>query len=75
LSKKATKIRHQIESGIDDAQLLAIINDIADIISTLGSQVVTEKHDYEELLKSLTSRLNALEQHITTTLTEDTTAF
>lgn len=75
LSKKATKIRHQIETGIDDAQLPAIINDIADIISTLGSQVVTEKHDYEEFLKSLTSRLNELDQHIRTTITEDTTAF
>ena len=75
LSKKATKIRHQIETGIDDAQLPAIINDIADIISTLGSQVVTEKHDYEEFLKSLTSRLNELDQHIRTTISEDTTAF
>lgn len=75
LSKKATKIRHQIETGIDDAQLPAIINDIADIISTLGSQVVTEKHDYEEFLKSLTSRLNELDQHIRKTITEDKTAF
>jgi diguanylate cyclase len=75
LSKKATKIRHQIETGIDDAQLPAIINDIADIISTLGSQVVTDKHDYEEFLKSLTSRLNELDQHIRTTITEDASAF
>jgi diguanylate cyclase len=75
LSKKATKIRHQIETGIDDAQLPAIINDIADIISTLGSQVVTDKHDYEEFLKSLTSRLNELDQQIRTTITEDATAF
>lgn len=75
LSKKATKIRHQIETGIDDAQLPSIINDIADIISTLGSQVVTEKHDYEKFLKSLTSRLNELDQRIRKTITEDATAF
>ena len=75
LSKKATKIRHQIETGIDDAELPTVINDIADIVSTLGSQVVTEKHDYEEFLKSLTSRLNELDQHIRTTSTEDATAF
>lgn len=75
LSKKATKIRHQIETGIDDAELPTIINDIADIVSTLGSQVVTEKHDYEEFLKSLTLRLNELDQHIRTTSAEDVTAF
>lgn len=75
LNKKATNIRQQIETGIDDAALPAVINDIADIISTLGSQVITEKHDYEEFLKSLTSRLNELDQHIRTTITEDATAF
>lgn len=75
LSKKATKIRHQIETGIDDAELPSIINDIADIVSTLGSQVVTEKQDYEEFLKSLTLRLNELDQHIRTTSAEDVTAF
>lgn len=75
LSKKATKIRHQIETGIDEAELPNIINEIADIVSTLGSQVVTEKQDYEEFLKSLTTRLNELDQHITKTSTEDVTAF
>lgn len=75
MSKKATKIRPQIETGIDDAELPAIINDIAAIVSTLGSQAVTEKHGYEELLKSLTSRLNELGQHIRKTGTEDATAF
>tara|TARA_R110002050_G_scaffold9504_1_gene32994 strand:- start:131162 stop:132790 length:1629 start_codon:yes stop_codon:yes gene_type:complete len=75
LSKKATKIRHQIETGIDEAELPAVINNIADIVSTLGSQVVTEKHEYEEFLKSLTSRLNELDQHIRTTSAEDVTAF
>tara|TARA_R110001606_G_scaffold399310_1_gene584673 strand:+ start:4383 stop:6023 length:1641 start_codon:yes stop_codon:yes gene_type:complete len=75
LSKKATKIRHQIEIGIDDADLPTVINDIADIVSTLGSQVVTEKYEYEEFLKSLTSRLNELDQNIRTTGTEDATAF
>jgi len=75
LSKKATKIRHQIEQGIDNAELPAIINEIADIISTLGTQVVSEKHDYEQFLKSLTSRLNELDHHIRTTSSEDATAF
>ncbi len=53
----------------------AVINDIANIVSTLGSQVVTEKQDYEEFLKSLTSRLNELDQHIQITSTEDAEAF
>lgn len=75
LSKKATKIRHKIETGIEDAELPSIINEIADIVSTLGSQVVTEKQDYEEFLKSLTERLNELDQHIRKTSTEDITAF
>ncbi len=75
LSKKATKIRHQIETGIDDEQLPQVISDIAEIVSTLGSQAVTEKQEYEEFLKTLTSRLNELDQHIRQTSDEDTKAF
>lgn len=75
LSKKATKIRHKIETGVDDTDLPMIINEIADIVSTLGSQVVTEKQDYEAFLKSLTTRLNELDQHIQKTSDEDLTAF
>jgi len=75
LSKKATKIRHQIETGIDDEQLPQIISDIAEIVSTLGSQAVTEKHEYQEFLKTLTTRLNELDQHIRQTSDEDTKAF
>jgi diguanylate cyclase len=75
LSKKATKIRHSIETGIDDEQLPEIISDIADIISTLGSQAVTEKKEYEEFLKALTSRLSELDKHIRQTGDDDTKAF
>ena len=75
LSKKATKIRHKIENGIEDLKIPTIISEIADIVSTLGSQVVTEKQEYEEFLKSLTSRLNELDQYIRTTSDEDVEAF
>ncbi|MFT6909692.1 MAG: hypothetical protein ACJAS1_006415 [Oleiphilaceae bacterium] len=75
LNKQATKIGHQIETGIDDAQLPVIINDISYIISTLASQVVTKKHDYEEFLRSLTSCLNELDLHIRITVSEDDTPF
>lgn len=75
LGKKATKIRYQIETGVDDTQLLTVINEIADIVNTLGSQVVSEKHDYEEFLKSLSSRFNELDQHIRETSTADVVAF
>jgi len=75
LSKKATKIRHQIESGIEEADIPKIINDIAEIVSSLGSQAVTEKHEYEEFLKTLTSRLAELDHHIRQTSEEDSKAF
>ena len=75
LSKKATKIRHQIEAGIEDKGLPQIINDIADIVSDLGSQVITEKQDYEAFLKTLTSRLKELDEHIRETSDEDVKAF
>jgi len=75
LSKKATKIRHKIEHGLDDEKLPAIINDIAEIVSSLGSQAVAEKHEYEEFLKTLTSRLNELDKHIRQTSDEDSKAF
>jgi len=75
LSKKATKIRHQLETGIEDKQLPQIINDIAEIVSSLGSQAITEKQEYEAFLKTLTSRLNELDQHIRQTSDEDTKAF
>ena len=74
LSKKATKIRHQLEPGIDDEQLPAVINDIADIVSTLGSQAVTEKQEYEEFLKTLTERLNELDQYVRETSDDETKA-
>ncbi|KKN66480.1 hypothetical protein LCGC14_0470840 [marine sediment metagenome] len=75
LSKQATKIRHQIETGINDAELPTIIGAIADIVSTLGSQVIIEKQDYEQFLKSLTSRLNELDQYIRATSNDDLIAF
>ena len=75
LSNKATKIRHQIENGIDDEKLPIIINEIASIVSELGSQVVSEKQDYEAFLKSLTTRLKQLDQHITQANKEDISAF
>ncbi|RKZ88425.1 MAG: hypothetical protein DRQ39_02510 [Gammaproteobacteria bacterium] len=75
LSKKATSIRHKIETGIGDKQLPQIINDIADIVSDLGSQVITEKQDYEDFLKILTSRLKELDEHIRETSDEDVKAF
>jgi len=75
LSKKATKIRHKIELGIEESQLPHIINDIAEIVSSLGSQAVTEKQEYEEFLKTLTSRLAELDQHIRQTSDEDSKAF
>lgn len=75
LSKKATKIRHKIETGIEESQIPHIINDIAEIISSLGSQAVTEKQEYEEFLKTLTSRLAELDQHIRQTSDEDSKAF
>lgn len=75
LSKKATKIRHRIETGIEESQIPSIINEIAEIVSSLGSQAVTEKHEYEEFLKTLTSRLAELDQHIQQTSDEDNKAF
>lgn len=75
LSKKATKIRHRIETGIAAEQLPEIIHEIADIISTLGSQAVTEKQEYKEFLKTLTSRLSELDQHIRQTGDEGSKAF
>ncbi|OUR73487.1 hypothetical protein A9Q78_03600 [Methylophaga sp. 41_12_T18] len=64
LSKKSTKLRHQLENGIDDHQLPNIINEIADIVSELGSMVVTEKQEYQAFLTGLTERLNEFDQHI-----------
>lgn len=75
LSKKATKIRHRIESGIDDDELHQVISDIADIVSALGTQAVAEKQEYQEFLKTLTTRLNELEQHISQTSEEGAKSF
>ncbi|MDT8371629.1 MAG: diguanylate cyclase [Gammaproteobacteria bacterium] len=75
LSKQATKIRHQIEHGVSDLELPAVITTIADIVSSLGSQVITEKLEYETFLKTLTERLNELDQHIRQTSDQDIKAF
>lgn len=75
LSKQATKIRHQIEHGVSDTELPSVITMIADIVSSLGSQVITEKLEYEIFLKTLTERLNELDQHIRQTSDDDIKAF
>lgn len=75
LSKQATKIRHQIEHGVSDNELPGVITTIADIVSSLGSQVISEKLEYEIFLKTLTERLNELDQHIRQTSDQDIKAF
>ncbi len=75
LSKKATKIRHEIEHGISDQQLPAVINNIAEIVSLLGSQAVTEKLEYQQFLEALTSKLQSLDEHIRETSSSDLKAF
>jgi len=75
LSKKATKIRHQLEQGLGEEELPIVINAIADIISSLGSQAVNEKQEYEAFLKDLTAKLNEIDKHIRDTGAEDEKAF
>ena len=59
LTKRTTKIRHQIQAGINEQDLPKVIDEIADIISALGTQVTAEKKEYETILKIVN---NALEQ-------------
>lgn len=75
LSKQATKLRLQLEKGLTDDALPQVINEIADIVSSLGSMVITEKQEYQEFLTSLTSRLNELDQHIRQTGDDNAEAF
>jgi diguanylate cyclase len=75
LSIKATSVRHQIEKGMSDDDLPAIISSIADIISSLGSKVITDKLEYEAFLKTLTERLTELDKHIRQTSSDDVKAF
>jgi len=75
LTKRTTTLRRKIEKGIDDHQLPTIIDDIADIISTLGTQSLAEKKEYESFLKSLTTRLNELDAQIHLGTNEDSKAF
>ncbi|MBL1321656.1 MAG: diguanylate cyclase [Methylophaga sp.] len=75
LSKMATKIRHDIEEGVADEQLPNVINNIAEIVSSLGSQAVTEKLEYQEFLEALTTKLQSLDDHIRETSSSDLEAF
>jgi diguanylate cyclase len=75
LSKKATQVRLKIEHGLDKEQLPNVIADIADIISELGSKVISDKIEYETFLKSLTSRLSELDEHIRNTSDDEVKAF
>jgi diguanylate cyclase len=75
LSKQATKIRHEIEDGITNVQLPNIINNIAEIVSSIGSQAVNEKLEYQEFLEALTSKLQSLDEHIRETNENDVKAF
>ncbi|MFW5426965.1 MAG: GGDEF domain-containing protein [Methylophagaceae bacterium] len=75
LSKMATKIRHDIEDGVADEQLPSVINNIAEIVSSLGSQAVTEKLEYQEFLEALTDKLQSLDEHIRETSSSELEAF
>ena len=55
--------------------LPGVIDEIADIISALGSQVLAEKQEYETFLKSLTTRLSELDEQIHIGTDEDNKAF
>jgi len=75
LTKRTTRIRRQIESGIEEQALPGLIDEIADIISALGSQVLAEKREYETFLKSLTARLSELDEQIHLNTDDDQLAF
>lgn len=75
LTKQTTRIRHKIQTGVDDEQLPTVIDEIADIISSLGSQIIAEKLDYEAFLKSLTLKLNQLNEYILASSDDDIKAF
>ncbi len=75
LSKQATKIRHELEDGVSNEQLPTIINNIAEIVSSIGSQAVNEKLEYQEFLEALTSKLQSLDEHIRETNNNDVKAF
>ena len=64
LTKQTTKIRYRIQTGIEEQDLPSVIDEIADIISALGSQAIAEKKEYETFLKSLTARLSQLDEQI-----------
>jgi diguanylate cyclase len=64
LSKQATKLRLQLDQKINDEQLPQIINEIAELVSKLGTMLITEKQEYQTFLTSLTTRLGELNQHI-----------
>jgi|GEM_PF-2237387 len=75
LTKKTTAIRRQIEGGIAEQDLPGVTDEIADIFSALGSQVIAEKQEYETFLKSLTARLSELDEQIHIGTDEDNKAF
>lgn len=64
LSKQATKLRLQLEQKINEEQLPQIIDEIAEIVSQLGTMLIHEKQEYQTFLTSLTTRLGELDQHI-----------
>jgi diguanylate cyclase len=75
LTKQTTKIRHQIQAGIDQQDLPHVVDEIADIISALGSQAIAEKREYETFLKSLTARLSQLDKQVHISKDEETKSF
>lgn len=75
LTKRTRAIRRQIENGIEDQALPKIIDEIADIVSALGSQALAEKREYETFLKTLTARLNELDKQIHIGTNEENKAF
>lgn len=71
LTAQATKLRLQLEQELTKEELPQVINEIADLVSALGSMIISSKQEYESFLTTLTTRLNELDQYITKTRSDD----
>lgn len=75
ISSKANKLREKLSSNMSPEDLPALIEDLADLINNLGTQVIHDKQEYGDFLQNLAQQIEALDEHLRDNREDEQTAF
>jgi len=75
IKKHADKLKEQFLTGVTDQQLPKALKSIAELISMMRQDVQQEQKEFENFLKTLTGRLEQVDQYLETNLQENKNSY